>query len=54
VWGVQIGLTLAGVESPALRLAILVPTGVVSFASLAIRELAWARQEWLQRPAGDR
>lgn len=47
VWGVQTGLTMAGLQSPGVRLAILVLTGVFTFAGLALRELMWVKREWL-------
>jgi PST family polysaccharide transporter len=53
VWGTQYCLTMIGILTPAPRLLILVLTGVFTYAGLAMRELIWVRNEWLQRATSE-
>lgn len=49
VWGMQYGLSQARIQSPAVRVPLLVLTGIIAFSSLALRELIWVQREWLPR-----
>lgn len=54
VYGMKLLLTAQAIDSPAVRLSLLIATGILSYLALNYRELSWLRQEWQPAAAATR